>query len=294
MNSYDKAVREIVNRRREDLDAATILWNDALRADERLRAAFSDYQAEMIKNAMGEPDTLKKSQEKLVSEIARLGIDKSVFSPPPHCKACNDTGYVKGKYCKCVIREAIKKDKNNLTLPIIDFAKYSKTAPSAIKKLYAEAKKFIDSYPNGEKVFFNIIGNPGTGKSILAAAIASSFISKGASAVTVTAFDFVRRALDYHTQFKIDDYIDRFTPMLDCELLVIDDLGKESMFKNVTLEYLYAVIDARWRAKKYTVITSNLTPDGIISRYGEAITSRLLDKSVALNFTVFAKNSRIS
>ena len=294
MNSYDRAVRDIVNRRREDLDAATMLWNDALRADERLRAAFSDYQEEMIKNAKGEHSEVQKTQEKLISELNRLGLDKSSFNPPPHCKKCNDTGYTGGKYCKCVIRAAIQKDKSNLTLPIIDFEKYAKSAPTAIKKLYGEAQKYIDSYPDGDKVFFNIIGSPGTGKSILAAAIASSFISGGASAVTVTAFDFVRRALDYHTQFSIENYVDRFTPMIDCELLVIDDLGKESMFKNVTLEYLYAVIDERWRTKKYTVITSNLTPDGIIGRYGEAITSRLLDKKVALNFTVSAKNSRIS
>ena len=34
--------------------------------------------------------------------------------------------------------------------------------------------------------------------------------------------------LDYHTQFSIENYIDRFTPMLDCDVLVIDDLGKEN------------------------------------------------------------------
>lgn len=294
MNSYDRAVRLIRDRRRTELDGAAIAWDSALRENENLRAAFSVYQAEMINNAQGKGGGLASARKRLLDEMKKCGLDKNAFDPPAHCKLCNDTGYVGGKYCKCVIRAAIDSDKANLTLPIIDFDKYRKTAPAAIKKVYAEAKTFIDSYPSGKKVFFNIIGNSGTGKSVLAASIASSFISNGASTVTVTAFDFVRRALDYHTQFKIDDYIDRFSPMLDCELLVIDDLGKETMFKNITLEYLYAVIDERWRSKKYTVTTSNLTPDGIINRYGEAITSRLLDKNVAVNFTVSAENKRLS
>ncbi len=294
MNSYDRAVRLIRDRRRTDLDGAAIAWNDALRNNEKLHAAFSAYQTEMIKNATGEKNELDVTRAALLSEMKQAGFDKTMFAPPPHCKLCNDSGYVGGKYCKCVIRAAIESDRANLTLPIINFDAHRKTAPAAIKKVYAEAKKFIDGYPHGNKVFFNIIGKSGTGKSVLAAAIASAFIAKGASTVTVTAFDFVRRALDFHTQFKIDDYVDRFTPMLDCDLLVIDDLGKETVFKNVTLEYIYTVVDERWRAKKYTVATSNLTPDGILTRYGEAITSRLLDKNIAANFIVTDENKRLS
>ncbi len=129
---------------------------------------------------------------------------------------------------------------------------------------------------------------------MLAAATATALMQKGMSAVTVTAFDLVRRALDYHTQFSIENYIDRFTPMLDCDVLVIDDLGKENMLKNVTLEYLYAVVNERWLNKKNTIITSNLAPDAILARYGEAITSRLLDKNLSRNFMIKGKNARLN
>ena len=294
MNNYDKAVRAIVNRRRTDLDEALIAWRDALDSDARLFAAYSKYQDEVIKSAKGEDSNIHHAKKMLRSEMKRLGLSEATFNPPPRCKICEDTGYSRNGYCRCVVRMAIDSDKANLTLPALSFDECNVTAPAPIKPLYGIAADYINSYPDGEKVFFNIIGESGTGKTVLASAIASAFMERGASAVTLTAFEFTRRALDYHTQFKIENYVDRFTPMLDCDILVIDDLGKESMFKNVTVEYLYSVIDERWRKKKYTVITSNLSPDAIIKRYGEAITSRLLDKNIALNFTLSAKNNRLS
>ena len=292
MNKYDLAVGAVRDRRRADLDAGRLAWQTALAENDKLYAAFTAYQAEMIKNAKGEDNALAAARSKLKAEIAAAKLDRKTLEPPCRCKLCGDTGIANGRYCKCVIRSVIQSDKANLSLPMTDFDAAERTAPTAIKKAYAAAREYTEK--PSEKPFFTLVGNAGTGKTVLASAMASALMQKGMSAVTVTAFDLVRRALDYHTQFSIDGYTDRFTPMLDCDVLVIDDLGKENMLKNVTLEYLYAVINERWLNKKNTIITSNLTPDAILARYGEAITSRLLDKNISRNFMIKGKNARLS
>ncbi|MCH5154340.1 MAG: ATP-binding protein [Clostridiales bacterium] len=293
MNAYQRAVKDIIDQRRMDLDNGTALWWEMLRKDEKLRAAHARYQEEAIKNAQKLPNELDKAREELAVHAKRLGITKQMIEPPPRCKICNDTGYADGKYCKCVIKRVIEADKENLVLPQVDFYAAKKTAPKAIAKLYTKAEKYINEFPNNEKPFFIILGSAGTGKTMLAAGVATEMISRGAATVTVSAFDMVKRAKDYHTQFAIEDYRDLFTPMLECDLLVIDDLGTETVLKNITREYFYTIVNERWLRRRNTVITSNLSPNDLINRYGEAVFSRLCDKTKADTFIVAAKNARI-
>lgn len=294
MNVYEKAAQAVRDRRRADLDEGRLIWQNALSGDDELYAAFVAYQAEVIKNAKHERNDIEKARELVRKNMARLGITREATEPPPRCKLCGDTGTVGGKYCKCVINAAIAANADNLMLPAVDFEKSEKSAPSkSLARAYAEARKYIEQYPSG-KPFMLLAGESGSGKTVLASAVATAFMRRGASAVTVTAFGFVRRALDYHTQFSIPDYTDGFTPMLDCDLLVIDDLGTENMLKNVTKEYLYTVINERWIRGKHTIVTTNLAADGLMTRYGESIASRLLDKN-KLFFGCYldSKNSRL-
>lgn len=292
MNAYQKAVLQIRDARREALDRAHLAWQAALKSDDVLYAAFREYQEQMILAAQKKENSIAAAKQKLKAQIKNAGLDEKAFDPPYACKRCNDTGIADGKYCPCVIKRVISSDKENLALSPVDFEGAQKTAPTAaIKKAYALAKDYVND--NNAKPFFVLLGAPGTGKTFLASAIVGEAMANGSAAVAVTAFDFVRRALDYHTQFSIPDYADRFTPMLDCDILVIDDLGTESVLKNVTKEYLYTVINERWLNKKRTVLTTNLSPAELNARYGESIFSRMCDKSRATILSVDTKNSRL-
>ncbi len=292
MIDYKRAVKNITDRRRADLDAGLEVWRNALRGNAELHSAYVKYQDEAIKNAQRLPNELTAARDSLAAAAKKAGLKKSDIEPPCRCDKCKDSGYVNGRYCGCVIKNVITSNSDNLTLPLADFGSARSTAPKTLKKLYDAAENFINSFPDGDKPFFVIVGSSGTGKTILESAIATELMQRGAAAVTISAFEFVKRAKDYHTQFAIDDYVDLFTPMLDCDVLCIDDLGTEAMLKNVTREYLYSVINERWLRKKYTVVSTNLTPDALLSRYGEAIFSRLCDKSVANLFIVAAANLR--
>ena len=293
MNAYQRAVKEITDERRADLDAGLAVWREALHTNKELREAYKIYQDEAVKKAQKQQNSIEFARKNLKNAVFAAKLDRNVIEPPCRCKLCNDTGIINGKYCKCVIKRVINSESENLVLPQTDFTEAQKTAPKAISKVYGAARKYIDEYQSGAKPFFIIAGSSGTGKTVLASAIATEFMKNGASAVTVSAFDFVKRAKDYHMQFAIDNYNDLFTPMLDCDVLIIDDLGTETMLKNITREYLYTVINERWLRKKHTVVTTNLKPEALIDRYGEAIFSRLCDKSVASSFMVIAQNARI-
>lgn len=297
MNAYDRAVNEIKNERREAEDRGRLVFRAALERDDKLAAAYKTYLEQMHLNARGLENTFKKATAELKKTLDAAGLKKEILDPPHSCKKCLDTGRLQnGAYCSCVVSRVINSDKQNLTLPVQDLDKCKASAEKAglaVKSAYAAAEKYVNGYPTG-KPFFVLSGTAGTGKTVLASAIASKLMERGASAVTVTAAGFVRRALDYHTQFSIADYADRFTPMLDCDVLVIDDLGTESILKNVTHEYLYIVVNERWQAGKYTVITTNLDGKQLLSRYGESVFSRICDRSKATLIKLDGDNARLS
>lgn len=292
MNAYLRAVKEITDRRRADLDDGLLLWKQALSNNNALNTAFVAYQNAAIAKAQGLTADVDGARAELDKQTSLAGIKKESITPPPHCKLCDDTGYTDGKYCGCVIKRVIESERDNLVLPRYDFSAMKQTAPKSIVKLYDAAQKYIADEHN-EKPFFIIFGSSGTGKTVLAAAMANEMLLRGMSAVTISAFEFTKRAKDYHTQFAAEDYRDLFTPMLDCDFLAIDDLGTETILKNISREYFYTVINERWLRKKCTVVTTNLSPAQLLERYGEAIFSRLCDKSIATMFSVAAKNARI-
>ena len=72
-------------------------------------------------------------------------------------------------------------------------------------------------------------------------------------------------------------FADGFTSLIDAPLLLIDDLGTEPMMRNITVEYLFTLLNERALNKRHTVIATNLTPPLLKERYGERIMSRLSD-----------------
>ena len=71
--------------------------------------------------------------------------------------------------------------------------------------------------------------------------------------------------------------------MLQCDLLVIDDLGTE-LLTEFSKSVLYNLINSRLLSKKPTVINTNLTMKEIADRYGERIASRLIGNFNANKF----------
>ena len=227
---------------------------------------------------------LKAAAEKNKRLRSQLGL----VPPSPRCKHCNDTGRADGKLCECAVALAVKSQTGELGIPLhtfsgIDYSVYGDKAEE-YKKIFGNIQTICSTYPANKKRCIIIGGGTGNGKTYLAGCAAQKILERGMSAIALTAFAANNLFLKYHTTFD-DNKSSYLDPMLDCSLLIIDDLGTESILKNVTIEYLYQIINERNTKGKLTLITTNLFPDNLLARYGERIYSRLFDKS--LSFTVY-------
>ncbi len=96
-----------------------------------------------------------------------------------------------------------------------------------------------------------LYGDVGTGKTFYACCIANALIDKGCD-VYVTNFPSLLDKLQSGERFRTMDRI------RDVDLLCIDDLGVERDTPTA-IEYVYKVIDTRYRSSRPLVVTTNLS-----------------------------------
>lgn len=281
---YAKAINLIINRRSDDLARADAFFNELMRSSSEFSSIEKEIRSKELDYARGKvtADSLTPLYAKRKAIIDELGVENRLF-PPVACKKCNDTGRLSnGEYCDCVKRLAFSQKSDNLSLPLRSFEEingdiFDEGDREIFLKTANDLQMLALKGSNAKRKNINLLGKTGTGKTFLASCFAEKSSALGKTVVFLTAFSFVERALSYHTTFdeKKSSYL---TPLLDCDVLIIDDLGTESIFKNVTLEYLYHIVNERQLKERTTFITSNLSIDEFAVRYGERIASRLFDK----------------
>ena len=203
------------------------------------------------------------------------GLAASDLQPHYACAKCNDTGYVNGAVCSC-LNEEIRKlvfAESNVKNADYTFAN-AKETNSHNRAVYKKAQQVcVDGETN-----ILLTGNTGTGKTYLLTACANLCAEHNKSVLLLTAYTvnsmFLEAHLsDIHTHHEIID------SLVDVDVLLIDDLGTENVYKNVTAEYMFSVLNERIARKKQTFISTNLTLADIRERYDERIFSRLVDQS---------------
>lgn len=225
--------------------------------------------------------------------FAANGIDEKKFYPLYSCSECGDTGYVNGKPCIC-----LKQAANNLItaqygIDAMKFKSFEETdvetdpvLKAYLADTYAKMQKYCGSFPETKYKTHVFSGLSGTGKTYLASCISKKIIEMGYTVIFVTAFKLNEIFLKYHTSYK-DGSETCLDYLYGCDLLVIDDLGTENTFKNVTNEYLLSILSERIIEEKHTLITTNLDGEQIRRKYDDRFHSRLLNKrgTFVFNFT---------
>ena len=120
----------------------------------------------------------------------------------------------------------------------------------------------------------------------------SELIKQKKYVLYTTAFTMSQNLLKYHTTFDTSKE-SILSPYLECDVLIIDDLGSEPIFKNVSEEYLYLILNQRLFEQKPVIISTNLTLSEIQDRYGERIFSRLVSKNVSKLFKIENSDLRL-
>ena len=131
-------------------------------------------------------------------------------------------------------------------------------------------------------------GAPGLGKTFLSAAIAREVSGNGWSVVYDTAGRIVQRfeAQKFTREEDAGDDVDR---VLNCDLLILDDLGTE-MTTAFVQSALYQIVNTRLMEKKSTILNTNLMPGEIARRYSPQLASRIEGEYQLLPF--FGKDIR--
>lgn len=246
------------------------------------RAYFND-ETEKITELERQKEQLTKQKSLLRSSIET----PNALTTVDECELCNDSGRLdNGEYCHCFIKnlstEAYKflKTKEHVLPTFSDDTISEKSELSKVYKFFhAYAVNFTTENPS---ILF--LGQCGTGKTFLASAIASKIAKKNYNVLFFTAIEFNQILLNYHLASTLDKTV-YFNILTTCDLLVIDDLGTEPIYKNVTIEYLLSIISERMALRKPIIITSNLQPDNIAIRYGERVFSRIAsNNTIKQNF----------
>ena len=250
-------------------------------------------------------DDLNKKVNILKSEklniLKCLNLPEDYLLPNYTCKQCNDTGYITQEYhstmCNCLKQEIfnIEYNKSNISnLETQNFNNFSSTIYSDkidIEKYNSEISprenieliknicmNFINNFddPNEKNLLFT--GTTGVGKTFLSSCIAKEIIEKGKTVLYQTAPIMLDTIIDY--KFNKNNVSDTtYKNILEVDLLIIDDLGTESM-NNIKFAELFNIINTRLLNKNNkalkTIISTNLGLPMLNKTYGERITSRLI------------------
>lgn len=254
-----QAAREVMNRREE-----------AHAISDALRAQISALRAEIS------------------SRLLALGLPRDQLEMRYACDACRDSGYVgelKNQECECRRRRRLQLMRESANLSAHAGETFDQfdpgVFPEGAQRAQAERARdlcaaYAGALPGGAKQNLVLMGASGLGKTFLLGCVADRAIARGVDALCITAFRMVEAMRAYH--FGQEDADAPLERLLNCELLLIDDLGAEPMLRNITVEYLYMLINERGAAGRNTLIATNLSPAEIQERYGARILSRLMDR----------------
>jgi DNA replication protein DnaC len=214
-----------------------------------------------------------------------------------HCSLCKDLGYAGGKMCGCM--EAILRKEaaaqlggsspvKDCTFDNFSLGYYSKQADQTGESVWARMRAVYQTCLSWAETFtpqsesLILMGRTGLGKTHLSSAMAL-MVSEAGFGVVYAPVQRMMNMLEAEKFSYGEKRADALNTYLGCDLLVLDDLGAE-FSTQFTAAALFNVINTRLVEKRPTIISTNLTIEEILSRYGERMVSRLICEYQELPF----------
>lgn len=273
---------------------------------ERREAIFEGLRLAMAGQApLGiEQDTARRNA-RIEELLHQLGYGSDYLSPIFECALCEDTGWEgesRKTLCSCVLQRmsALNQSGHHQerqsfesyddgVFPLTPLAEGEVSQRAYMRLIRRQCEEYANSLPGGRLQNLLLYGGSGLGKTFLLNAIALRASQRGVATLTLTAnslLNDIRRHYFSREQEQDAGY-------LSIPLLLIDDLGTEPLWENITVEQLFALIDHRLRAGLHTVISTNLSLTELKQRYTERIMSRLLDVRLCGKLAFLGKDIRL-
>jgi DNA replication protein DnaC len=248
--------------------------------------------------------TLREQNMELSMQKVELlvsnGYEPDYLNPIYRCPVCKDTGYVDGNKCTCLKQAIVHQlyDQSNIyeklkeeNFQTFSYEYYDDTPlypnlPTPRQNMISIVEKCMDfirtfaSNP-GQNILFQ--GNVGVGKTFLTNCIAKELIDEAYTVIYLTSFQLVE-ILENHRFHRNDHPEATYTVdyILNCDLLIIDDLGTE-LTNNFVISQLFLCMNERLLKKKSTIISTNLSLSQLAETYFERIISRITENYLICN-----------
>lgn len=309
LNEYELKRRLALRNAEEKKASFLIAHPEISKLDEEISKASISYSRALITANAEEKETLLKQLQETMQNLQNekdkllkdLGVNSSYFEPEYECKYCNDTGYIiqngKSNMCSCLKQRIFNLEYNKSNIGNLEkenfstfsFEKYSdevnvekyhaNVSPREnIKNIKFICERFIQNFDNPAERNLLFTGNTGLGKTFLSNCIAYELLKQGKTVLYQTAPVMLDTIIDYRFN-KPNANNSILDNLLNVDLLIIDDLGTETM-NNMKFTELFNIINTRLLNQNHkitkTIISTNLSLNNIFSIYEERLGSRFV------------------
>lgn len=288
LERFDKIYKEIPELKELDESVSAISVTSARKMLEGDNDALGNLKAEL--HSLTDRRTLL---------LTSHGYPADYLEPVYHCPDCQDTGYVNNRKCHCFKKAVIDLlytqsnlseilMKENFDTFKLDYYSSNfidrltgKSSLETMKNNVAVCRQFINNFDAepGNLLFY---GSTGVGKTFLSNCIARELIERAYSVIYFTVAELFEVSAR-NTFGKDPEAQDVNEYVIDCDLLIIDDLGTE-LANSFTNSRLFTYLNERILRQKATIISTNLSLDDIKSIYSERIFSRISSNYTMLRF----------
>ena len=254
--------------------------------------ASGESAAEALERVRAQSDALCKEK---ADAVAAHGFPADYLDEIVACPRCRDSGYSEdGTVCACLLQlyEEEKAKELSTALQVgeesfsdfrLDY--YDGEARECMELTLAAARAYVTTF-GPESTNLLLQGGTGLGKTFLSGCIARAVSAGGRSVVYETAqeafgaFEEQKFSRDAETYAAASEKVKR---ILNCDLLILDDLGTE-LTTSFTQSALYYIVNTRLTENRKTVISTNLSDEELAGRYLPQTVSRIAGEYDTLLF----------
>ena len=298
---YQAAMTEL-DRRRTNAEASALTFRQTMIAryprlaqiEREITATSSDIAHAIMSggDVAQTVEAIKQRNLALQQEIADIlhaaGESRQNFDPPYTCPICHDTGYAEGRMCSCLQAlmrdEACRRLSRMAAMELTSFddmqlsyypdevdPRLGQSPRERMRGVLAYCRDYAEHFSTASPNLL-VSGPTGVGKTHAVLAIARTATEHGFGVVYGPASTLLGRLEKEHFG-KVDG--DSEAGFMDCDLLILDDLGTEFAGSFYT-SCLYSLVNSRLLSHRPTIISTNLGRGELLDRYGEQTASRIL------------------